>query len=215
MTFNFLSPRKPLPRLSLIAFIFLVLCTACGGGGGGGSDSGSSDTEISPDVIMTGGLAFVSVNFHLSDFDDLDTQGLTIKLLIPSEFGFVNGASSLTLDRGAVPFGPHTIADAPRKESAAILNDNGVEIKITPTSEGAFSFYVFSIPAATLHGEDEGELQMTFNVGSVPANSVLFTDVDRGETSTFDPNNSDFDAESMTEFNVERPSLIDEDEANN
>jgi len=159
---------------------------------------------------MEGGLAFVSVHFHLSDFDDLDTQGLTIKLLIPSEFGFVNGASSLTLERGAVPFGPHTIADAPRDVTNDILSDNGVEREHNTSSQGAFSFYVFSIPASALHGEDNGELEMTFNVGSTPANAVLFTDIDRGETTSFDPNNADFDAESVTYFEVGKAPADDE-----
>ena len=41
---------------------------------------------------------------------------------------------------------------------------------------------------------------------------VIFTDLDRGETSSFDANNSDFDAESVTTFQVTDASSDDDEE---
>ncbi len=197
-----------------LAVLLQFSLTGCDNSGGGDdSDSGSIETELSPDSITEESLAFLRVRISESDFDDLDTQGLTVKILVPEELDLMKDTTSITLDHGAVPIEPLAIAQAPRVLVNRILSESGVDTNSESFSSGDFLMYVFPItPARFSEDEDEGELQMTFEVNGVPSESVIFVDVDRGAVSSFDVEHADFDPESTTEFEVERQGIQNDDD---
>lgn len=195
-------------RVLLFAVLSSVLATAVGCGGGGGGSSGGSDTAnvsaaVSPDQVEIGNLAFLRVEYSGADFDDLESLGLTIKLLVPNELAFQNGSSTLTLSNGAHAIPPLAVTAAPTRVVRAALVEHGLipDDNITPVGE--FSYYVFPLTPSIIDEEEEGTLQMTFAVTGRPRHSVIFTDVDRDAISAFDPDNADFDDEGYTEFEVQ------------
>ena len=170
--------------------------------GSDSSDSGSVRTDISPDRISVGSLAFVNVDFSRADFDDIDSQGLTVKVLAPAELAYQVGSSTLTLRNGAKPIAPFAVTPAPAVLVNNLIAESGVRSNDGTSSSGEFIFYIFPLSADTLDEEADGTLQATFEVRSVPAQSVIFTDVDRGAVTSFDAANSDFDGEVVSEFRV-------------
>ena len=200
----------------ILLFAALFAFIGCDDSGGGDSsigttDSASLNTEISPDRVAIGNLAFATVRFNDAEFDDLDSQGLTIKLLVPEEMSFKNGSATLTLSQGAVAVTPIAIAPAPDALVLSLLADSSVEPNPGAESSRGFIFYIFSLPAALLDDDTEGVLEMTFSVDSLPARSVVYTDIDRGAVSSFDPASSDFDGEQATEFVIDDGRVITEE----
>jgi len=194
-------------RLHRLAFSFTLALFVLGCGGGGGSDGGSTDsgstnTKISPSSVNVGSLAFLSVKFNQADFDDLDTQGITLKLLIPSDLALVPSSPTLTLNRGGIAIAPLAVIPVSDDFAADELEAQGLLGSDSSVDDNEFTMYVFPLDAALLNDEDEGTLQATFQVNEQPAHPVVLTDIDRGAVTSFDIDHADFDAESATSFTV-------------
>lgn len=194
------------PIRLLILALACIPTFACGGGGGGSSggstDSGSVTAEITPSVVTEGNLAFVSVHFNQADFDDLDTQGITVKLLIPSDLALVPNSATLTLNLGGEAITPLAVVPVSGDFAQDVLEEKGALGDDTSVADGEFTMYVFPLDPHFLDEEDEGFIQATFAVNGQPEHPVVFTDIDRGAITSFDIQNADFDAESSTTFSV-------------
>lgn len=175
-----------------------------GGGGGGGSDSGALGLSVDPSRISPDSLAFLEVRFHASDFDDLDTRGLTIKLLLPDQLAFIAGSASLTTENGAQPVTPLYYGAAPASAVEDALLAAGVSSPLTSLLATDFSFLVFSLPSSVIDERTDGVLRLNLNVSSVPQVAKVFADLDRGSIDSFLPDHADFDAESTLTIDVQK-----------
>lgn len=195
---------KSILAIMLFAAATCGAFTACGGSGGGsGSDSGSIDIEVAPDTISVDGLAFVSLNFQPEEFDDIETQGLTVKLLAPAELDFVRNSASLTIDHGATPIAPIAAEKAPPALVLQAFHDAGVDTTGDFRVTGDYFIYAFPLPGDLLDkNHPNGVVQVTFQVNGIPPVSTLFADLDRGAIGSFDINQADFDPEAQREIKV-------------
>ncbi|MFN8391549.1 MAG: hypothetical protein U0136_14770 [Bdellovibrionota bacterium] len=200
-----LRSRSPLASLLFCAVCFvctvLTSCGSSGGGDGGSSDTGSLSLSIDPQTLVVDGVAFVEADFSGVTYDDLDTEGLTMKLLVPNHLELVVDSAALTVETGAVQLKPVFAGHAPDADVQEIFRLNNVETAPS-LREFQFSYYVFSLTPSVLHGADHGRLNLQFHVVGKPTTPVILADIDRGAISKFDASDPNFDAEASAEFTV-------------
>lgn len=197
----------------VLAVLALFALAACSGGSSGedsaqsvieDSDTGALRLEISPGSITEGGLAFINLSFDRAQFDDLDTQGLTLKLIAPSEFDFKSTSGSFTTAAGAQPIKAAYVGPVPEKDLGDYLFNSS---RFTPEEiarAGTYFYYIFSLTPELLGKNSSGNLNLTFNVISRPRLPLALADIDRQALSEFNPNKADFDPEAVLRFEVIR-----------
>lgn len=192
--------------LGLVIFGDVAFLSGCGSSGSddsGNSDSGSASLSITPEAPIQGTLASIEVEFDGTDFDDIDTQGLTVKLIAPAGLGAIHDTAILSFDDRSVSLPVHAIAPVPEPLMRSLLSDEGASTAEIAATASVYSFFIFSIPADVLRNEEGAVLQMSFNVVNTPITSYVFSDVDRGAIAVFDPEHSDFDGENSVSFGIQ------------
>ncbi len=189
----------------------LVLGGCDGGGGSGRSDSGAIALQIDPGTIAPDSLAFLEVQFHASSFDDLNTHGLTIKLLLPDQMRFIGGSASVTTESGAAAVDPIYYGAAPSPVVAKVLDGDGVPTPFDTLASSDFSFLVFSLPPSVLDMHTDGVIRLNLNVSSMPQVARIYADLDRDAETSFDPEHADFDREADLKVDVVQPETSSSD----
>jgi len=161
--------------------VFLLAIVGCSSGSSGGasSDVGEIRLEVTPERIQVGSLAFVNLDFVEINFDDVDSEGLTIKFVLPPEVEFIAGSAVIFLDDGARLLEPLFLGDAPR---------------------GTFVF--FSVDADLLQDSDIANFQLDVRALEESRASFIEVDVDRASIGGFDPGRPGFDREAEVEIEI-------------
>ena len=207
-----MDPYFSRSRLSSVLGVVVVsiLLASCNNGGSGSvSDTGSLRISVEPKTISPGSLAFLEVSFRDSGYDDLETNGLTLKLLIPNQIGFITGSASLTRSSGAVAIAPIYYGEAPRELVQAVLVQTGVEPPTDAAAADEFSFLIFSLPPALIESGDSGDIHLSLNVAGTPKVSKIFGDLDRVAVTNFSATAPDFDVETEQEIEIIDPTLTE------
>ena len=186
----------------------LLLSTiACGGGGGGSgeSDSGNLSLKVEPDKVVSGGLAFVSVDFDSIRFDDIDSGGLLLKLLVPTQLDIKMAASAIMVNGEALHLTPIYVGPASKSLTEEIFAENDIEGSGANSGDNGYTLYVFELDTDLIDIADSGHIELQFEVDSLPLTPVIFADLDRGDSAGFDPTHPNFDSEADARFEVLPP----------
>ena len=179
-------------RKSLLLFLCLVAAACGSSSSNGGSDTGDLSLKIDPSLLRVGALAFLSVDFKVDedDFDDLEDQGVTIKILLGEGLSFVVG-------------------------SAVFVQDDGADA-ITPLYAGKAedddeTFIVFSLPAKEFEDDNQisGIIQLNVSGADETSSVQITADIDQGAITSFDPENALFDNEQEITVEVQKASSKD------
>ena len=210
--------RSLVPNMLTLTSLIMLLTLSLSGcdhgsgsGGGSGSDSGSLRISIEPKTISPGSLAFLEVVFRDSGYDDLESHGLTVKLLVPNQIAFISGSASLTRDSGAISIAPIFYDPAPQELVKAVLAEAGVEPPADAAAADEFSFLVFSLPPSLIESEDNGVIQLSLNVTGTPKVASIYGDLDRVAVTEFSATAPDFDLEAQQDVQIVDPTAAEEE----
>lgn len=172
------------------------------------SDSGDLELSLEPERITVGTIAFVEATFQNIRFDDFDSDGVTLKFLVPNDTAFIPGSSSLTVATGATPFDPLAQVPAPADDVKEFLLKNDGYQDIADRARNDFYYLVFSVPADKLEKNGTaGTLRLDFKILGISRVPAIFVDLDRGAIESFDAAQANFDGEGELPVPVEREEI--------
>ena len=184
-------------RLIIISIIFLSAATfaACSSSSSGNSsDSGDFEISLDPSRVLLGTIAVLDLQIFNIEFDDIDQEGITIKLLVSEALAYAADSALLQIEGGAVEIDP--IFVGPYVE----IDDEDLEDALGRKRD--LNYIIFSLPAGLLDDANSGRLRFSLSAIAETSAANIFVDIDRGAISSFDPADPAFDVEGMYRASV-------------
>jgi len=173
--------------LSLVFVCMLINACGSSGGSGDSSDSGEFRITLDPSRVLLGTITVLDLDFSNISFDDIDQEGITIKILISDSFKYVADSALLQISGGAVEVDP--IFEGPFVD----IDDDNLDAAIGRAED--LNYVVFSLTSDILQEASAGTLRISLSAEAEESSALIFVDIDRVAISIFDANDPAFDVE--------------------